>query len=131
VIRLLTRLEAQDSSFLPAALRAHGCPILDPEWCWVVEHENKAIALLVTSKAHGMLIFWRILSTPEAPRVFRTWFLDSLPQVLSNAKQRGCVCYLTMLEDHHPACRKLARIVAATGGVLIPFVGALGASLIP
>jgi hypothetical protein len=131
VIRQLTRLEADDPSFLPLPLRAHGFPYLDPYWCWIVEHEGRAIALIVCSFAHGMLVFWRILSVPEAPSVFRTWFLDSLPQLLSNARQRGCVGYLTMLEDRHPACVKLARIVAKTGGVLIPFVGTLGAALIP
>jgi hypothetical protein len=129
-IRLLTRLEASDPTFLPLPLRAHGFPFLDPEWCWVVEHEGRAIALIVCSFAHGMLIFWRILSIPEAKSVQRSWFLDSLPQVLSNARQRGCVGYLTMLEDHHPACVKLARIVARSGGVLFPFTGMLGAALI-
>lgn len=129
-VRQLTKLEASDPSFLPFPLRPHGFPWLDPEWCWVVEYENRAIALIVCSFAHGMLVFWRILSTDDAKRVRRTWFLDSLPTVLSNAKQRGCVGYLTMLEDHHPACAKLARIVARTGGVLIPFIGTLGAGQI-
>jgi hypothetical protein len=129
-VRLLTRLEASDPTFLPLPFRAHGFPFLDPNWTWIVEHEERAIAIIVCSYANGMLIFWRILSTPEANRVQRLWFMDSLPLVLSNARQRGCVGYLTMLEDHHPACVKLARIVARTGGVLIPFIGTLGAALI-
>jgi hypothetical protein len=129
-VRLLTRLEAADPTFLPPALRLHGFPFLDPEWCWVVEYEGRAIALTVCSFAHGMLIFWRILSTPEAMCVCRSWFYRALPIVLDNARQRGCVGYLTMLEDHHPACVKIARIVARTGGVLVPFIGTLGAALI-
>lgn len=129
-VRQLTRLEASDQTFLPLELRAHGFPFLDPEWCWVVEHKEKAIALIVCSFAHGMLIFWRVLSVPGAKSVCRSWFLQSLPIVLDNARQRGCVGYLTMLEDHHPACAKLARIISATGGVLIPFIGTLGAALI-
>lgn len=130
MIRQLTRLEADDPSFLPLPLRNHGFPFLDPAWTWVVEHDGRAIALVVCSYANGMLIFWRILAIPEAKRVQRTWFMDALPQVLSNARQRGCVGYLTMLEDHHPACVKLARIIASTDGVLFPFVGTLGAALI-
>ena len=130
IVRQLTRLEASDPTFLPLVLRAHGFPFLDAEWCWVVEHEDKTIALIVCSFAHGMLVLWRILATPDAKRVCRSWFFRALPIVLDNARQRGCVGYLTMLEDHHPACVKLARIVARTGGVLIPFVGTLGAALI-
>jgi hypothetical protein len=129
-VRQLTKLEAQDQTFLPLALRDHGFPYLDTEWCWIVEHEGRAIAIVVCSFAHGMLILWRILATQDAKRVQRTWFLDALPQILSNAKQRGCVGYLTMLEDHHPACVKLARIMARTGGALKPFVGTLGVAAI-
>jgi hypothetical protein len=125
VIRQLTKLEASDPTFLPLALRAHGFPYLDPNWCWIVEHEQRSIALIVCSFAHGMLIFWRVLSVPEAKSVFGTWFLDSVPQVLSNARQRGCVGYLTMLEDRHPACNKLARILAKSGGGMVPFVGVM------
>lgn len=129
-IRLLTKLEADDSTFLPLPLRQHGFPFLDPAWTYIVEHENRPIALVACSYANGMLIFWRILAMPEARRVQRTWFMDSLPLVLSNARQRGCVGYLTMLEDYHPACVKLARIVQRTGGVLLPFVGTLGVARI-
>lgn len=129
-VRQLTRIEALDPSSLPLSLQPHGFPYLDPEWAWIVEHSEVPIALIVTSFAHGMLVIWRVLSTAKAKSVSGAWFLASLPIILDNAKQRGCVGYLSMFEDSHPSEPKLARIMSRSGGVIRPFVGTLGVGAI-
>jgi len=112
---------------LPAKLLETGTPYLDPDWVWVVcpKDSDTPFAILVASFAHGWLVLWRIIATDAA---LPNWFLEALPQVFDNAKKRGCLGILTMLADGNEAEVKMARIIAASGGTLVPFVGSIAAA---
>lgn len=129
-LRHPTAAECRDPSLMPRGLRDWGFPYLDSEWSWVVEYEGVSIALILTSFAGGLLVFWRVLATTTAKRVCSTWFMSAIPRILDNAKLRGCVGYLSLFEDTHSSETKLARLVAKTGGVLRPFSGTLGVGVI-
>lgn len=130
-VRHLTIGESQDPHLLPPELRGHGLPFLDPEWCWVVEHDGQPIALFVSSFVHGLLVFWRLMATAKAKRVSVNWFLLAFPQILDTVKQRGCVGYMTMLQDGRPQEAKLARMVMRHGGLIEPFSGSLAVRFFP
>jgi hypothetical protein len=119
-LRLLSAEEAATPELLPYELRNFQFPYLVPDWCWVVEENGFPIALVVTSFAHGILMFWRVLSTAKGSR---NWFLAALPRILENATQRGCLGYGTFLHDDRPAEVQIARILQKNGAVLKPLTG--------
>lgn len=122
-LRELTPAEAETPELLPFELRDWQFPFLRADWCWVVEHrDHGAVALVIASGVHGILFFWRLLSTSKSPT--HLW-LVSLPKILDNAKVRGCVGYACFLHDTE-AEAKLARIMARTGAILTPFLGTFG-----
>jgi Acetyltransferase (GNAT) domain len=89
---------------------------LDPEWVWVAEYEDQIVAVLVGSEAHGMLLLWRMVSVPEAPK---TAILVLLRRVMADARDRGLNFYATFLhaekEERLTAMQnKLAKLMAHT-----------------
>jgi hypothetical protein len=130
-LRLLSQMEAETPALLPPELRDWQFPRIDPEWCWVVEHESAPIALVLASPAHGMLMVWRVLSTASARRTMLTWFLAAFPKILDNARLRGCVGYGSFFHDDRPEEAKLARLLQRNRGVLEPFSGTFGVAVIP
>ena len=97
---------------------------LIPEWAWVVECEAypTPFAVIVASQAHSWLVLYRILAiSPLPPGVPLTWFLEAHPQVFAEARRRGCVGFLTLLDDSRPEEAQMARIaVKLTGGTVLP-----------
>lgn len=108
---------------LPEALRTEFelCRI-DPEWHWLVEHNGEVVASMLCANAHGMLLLLRMNAIAKAPK---SWSLLALRRVLSDARERGCLGYLVMLEDSNPQEVKLMRIAMRAGAVAKPVCGAL------
>jgi hypothetical protein len=127
-LRKLTPLEAITPELLPPELRDFGFPYLIPNWCWVVERRGDPIVLVVTSMAHGILFFWRILSTASGRRGSLNQMLAALPAIIDNARLRGCLGYGTFLSDS-PTEAKLARIIVKQGGAILPFTGMIAMNL--
>lgn len=124
-LRELTQAEADTPELLPPQLREWQFPYLRADWCWVVEHSSHGpISLIITAPVHGILFFWRVLTTSSA-KSSTHHLLASLPKILENAKVRGCVGYACFLHDQKPAEAKFARILARTGAIITPFLGSL------
>ena len=117
--------------FLPAPLLNHGMPMLDPEWTWCVTPESSDLpfALVACSYAGGWLVIWRLLSVQPLPgHVVRHWFLEALPKVFENAREKGCVGVLSMFSDAQPVEQRLARLMVRIGGNMVPFKGSIAVS---
>jgi len=114
--------------FLPAPLLDTGTPYIDPKWCWVVtpKETDLPFAIIVGSFAHGWFCLWRVLVVRPLPKLVSPhWFLEAMPKVLENARERGCVAMMTLFDDQRPQEVKLARIVLRMGGKLLPCRGSL------
>lgn len=133
-------LREGEADTLPKALLDHGMPFLDIQWVWVVESVNHPsplgpfasatpFALVVTAFAHGLLLLCRVLATSPLPStVPLNWVREALPQVFVDARQRGCVGFITLLADDRPQEVKFARIIASLPGCgLVPFRGSMAA----
>lgn len=92
------------------------------DWQWVVLHEDKIIAQILTCPAHGLLILLRMMSLPEAPPA---WLVLALRRILADAKERGLFGYVILLQDSKPKESKMMRLTQMGGGMLLPFSGAL------
>lgn len=130
-----------EASSLPPDLQDTGMPFLVPEWVWVVEPVSplgpfapaqSPFALIVGSFAHGWLVLWRVLAVSPLPSTIPlNWFLEALPQVFAEARQRGCVGFLTLLADDRPEEVKIARILQRmAGAAILPFQGSIGAGFL-
>lgn len=95
---------------------------IDPEWQWVAEYDGKIVGQILACYAHGVPIIIRITSTKDAPK---SWAVVALRQMLKDCRARGCVAFMTMLEDSKPQEVKLMRIVQKLGGYVKPFYGAI------
>lgn len=128
-------LREGEAATLPTALQNTGMPYLVPEWAWVVESSEHStpFALIVTSFAHGWLVWWRLISLSPLPSTIPlNWVMEALPQVFAEARKRGCVGFLTLLADNRPEEVKMARIIAGMpGATLLPFQGSMGTGLLP
>ena len=133
-------LREGEADTLPAALRDHGMLFLIPEWVWVVEPSSPLgpfapstpFAIIVGAQAHSWLLLCRVLAvSPLPPAASLNWFLEALPQVFAEARQRGCVGFVTLLDDNRPEEVKMARIIMrlAKGGI-VPFHGSVGAGML-
>jgi hypothetical protein len=127
-------LREGETSTLPPALLDTGMLYLIKEWAWAVESTECPIpfALIVASQAHSWLVLWRVLAISPLPSgIPLTWFLEALPQVFAEARLRGCVGFLTLLDDKRPEEVKMARIIThlAHGGIM-PFQGSIGAGML-
>lgn len=96
--------------------------VIDPEWQWVVEQDGRIVAQVLACYAHGITILLRISATQDAPK---SWAVVALRQVLRDCRERGCIGFLTMLEDNKKQEVKLMRIVQKIGGYVRPFYGAI------
>ena len=109
---------------LPPGLTDTGTPFTDEEWTWVVEHESHPVpfALIVASFCHGWLLLFRLLAlAPLPPGVPLTWFLEARLQVFAEARLRGCVGFLTLLDEDRPVEAQMARIaMKLAGGTVLP-----------
>ena len=120
---------------LPPALLDHGMPYLVEPWVWVVEDADAPpaassapapaappFALIVTSFAHGWLVLHRVLAiSPLPPAIPLTWFLAARSQVFAEARLRGCVGFLSLLDDTRPEEAQLIRIaIRLAGGQVMP-----------
>lgn len=95
---------------------------IDHEWQWVVERDGRIVAQVLACYAHGITILLRISATKDAPK---SWAVVALRQVLRDCRERGCIGFLTMLEDDKKQEVKLMRIVQKIGGYVRPFYGAI------
>lgn len=129
-LRAPTPEEGNDPTRFPEGLRNWGFPYLDLHWSFIVEFDGSPIALIITSFASGILVIWRVLSIPDAKRVCGIWLRLALLQIMDNAGQRGCLGYLSLLEDSHADEMHIARIVVRAGGVLRPFTGTLAVGVL-
>ena len=92
------------------------------DWQWLVIHENKIVAQVLTAPAHGLLIFLRMMSLAEAPPL---WMLLALRRILADARERGLFGYVALLEDFRPSEAKLMRLAQRSTGMLRAFSGAI------
>lgn len=114
--------------FLPAPLLDTGMPKLDPEWTWVITptENDLPFAIVVCSYAGGWLVLWRLLSVQPLPQgVAPHWFLEAMPEILENAREKGCVGLFSLFADNRPTERKFARMFAQFGKIA-PFTGSIG-----
>lgn len=95
---------------------------IDPDWQWVVEHDGKIVAQILACYAHGITILLRMSATKDAPK---SWAVVALRQLLRDCRERGCIGFMTMLEDDKKQEVKLMRIVQKLGGYIRPFYGAV------
>lgn len=95
---------------------------IDPEWQWIVEYDGEIVAQILACYAHGVPLILRITATKNAPK---SWAVVALRQMLRDCRERGCVGFMTMLEDSKPQEVKLMRIVQKLGGYVRPFYGAI------
>ena len=119
VVRLRDPLDLVPEKLMEGNLEALK---LDYNWQWVVEHEGEIVAQVLCSPCHGLIHILRISSMPEAPH---GWAVVALRRVLSDAKARGMIGFMTLLADKQPAEVKLMKIIQRQGGQLVPFYGAL------
>jgi len=133
-------LREGEQTVLPLALLNTGMPYLVPEWVWVVEPAGPLgpvalpapFAIVVASFCHGFLVLWRVIDiSPLPPGIPLNWFKEAMSQIFAEARQRGCVGFLTFLADNRPAEAKMARIIARlAGGTVLPFQGSMGVGLL-
>lgn len=95
---------------------------IDPDWQWVVEYDGYIVAQVLGCYAHGIVILLRMSATKDAPKI---WAVVALRQVLKDCRERGCIGFMTMLEDSKPLEVKLMRIVQKLNGYVKPFYGAI------
>lgn len=86
---------------------------LDHEWIWVMERDSKIVGLLIGGHLHGLLCLARMVIAPDAPPLAPMLLLR---RALSDAQARGCLGYLTFLDDAQPAEVKCMRIATRAGG---------------
>ena len=133
-------LREGEAATLPQALLDTGMLFLIPEWTWVVEipsplgpfAPSTPFAIIVGAQAHSWLLLCRILALSPLPSAAPlNWFLEALPQVFAAARERGCVGFVTLLDDNRPKEVKIARIIMrlAKGGI-VPFHGSVGAGML-
>lgn len=99
---------------------------LEAEWCWIAEIDQQPSAVLIGGQAHGLFLLFRLIVVAPSSSI------PSLPLLLlrrafRDAKERGCLGFLTVLDDAKPAEVKLMRLILRQGGSLIPHNGAYGA----
>lgn len=92
------------------------------DWHWVILHEDKIVAQVLTAPAHGLLLLLRMMSVPDAPA---SWLVLALRRILADARARGLFGYLILLQDSKPKEAKMMRLTQLGGGMLLPFSGAL------
>ena len=99
-------------------------PYIVEDWAWVVESDDypAPFAIIVAAFCHGWLLLYRLLAiSPLPPGVPLTWFMEAHPQVFETARRRGCVGFLTLLDDSRPEEAQMARIaVKLAGGTVLP-----------
>jgi hypothetical protein len=97
---------------------------IDLEWQWVVVHNDRIVAQILCSNMHGMLYMLRLTSTRDAPF---GWALKLFRQVLRDARDRGLIGYLVLLQDSTREMRRLMTIIQRHNGYLEPVTGVLAA----
>ena len=98
---------------------------VDHNWHWLIEHNGEVIAQILASNCHGMLLILRMTRIPVTTFIPPTWAMLALRRVLRDAKERGCLGFMVMLEDRHPVEAKLMRIAQKAGAIIQPFYGAV------
>lgn len=93
---------------------------VDREWQWVLVHEGKVKAQMLTINAHGLLFIMRLVALPDAPH---GWAIKLFRQVMREAKDLGLIGFMTFLADQNSQEVKLMKIVQRLGGILIPQSG--------
>jgi hypothetical protein len=85
----------------------------------VVEREGKIVASLITAPAHIVVIFLRLLATPEAhPFDVRALLLCATAEM----KERGYNGYMVWADPTRPTEKALIDLVVANDGVQLPNV---------
>lgn len=123
---LVVRLFDPATDSLPPELLAEFALIegtLDPEWIWVLETSEGVVAACIGCPMHGILMLLRIAATENAPPL---WPRTLLPALLDDAKARGLRGVFTFLDLTRKEERRLARILARSGGGLEAHAMALG-----
>jgi hypothetical protein len=95
---------------------------IDSEWQWVLIVDGSVKAQMLCANAHGILLILRLIAFPDAPH---GWLAAMLRHVMAEARQAGCIGFITFLSDRNPAEVKLMRIVQRMGGFVLPQSGAM------
>ncbi|PWT72280.1 MAG: hypothetical protein C5B60_09775 [Chloroflexi bacterium] len=90
------------------------------DWQWLVFHEGRIVAQVLTAPMHGVLLLLRMMSLPEAPP---TWLVLALRRIMADARARGLFGCAILLSDNKPNEVKLMRITQRAGGVMLPVSG--------
>jgi hypothetical protein len=90
------------------------------DWQWLVIHEGRIVAQVLTAPMHGMLIFLRMMSVKEAPP---TWLVLALRRIMADARVRGLFGWAILLSDSKSHEAKLMHMTQRAGGVMLPFSG--------
>jgi hypothetical protein len=91
-------------------------------WQWLVLHQDKIVAQILTAPMHGVLLLLRMMSLPEAPH---GWLVLALRRIMADAKAKGLFGAVVLLDDRRPQEVKMMRIAQRSGGMLLPYCGAL------
>jgi len=124
-MKLDTQLEVRhpEADEVPAALmQGFEAWKIDRDWQWILVSDGKVMAQLLTSNMHGMLYMMRLTALPEAPY---GWALRLLRQAIRDARSRGLLGYIVLLQDSTPEQLCLMRIVQRHQGYLEPITGVL------
>jgi hypothetical protein len=95
---------------------------IDPEWQWVLIVDGHVKAQMLCANAHGILLILRLTSFPDAPH---GWLIGMLRHIGAEARQAGCIGFISFLSDQNPAEVKLMRVVQRMSGFVLPITGAM------
>lgn len=80
---------------------------------WVLDHNDRIVAICVAMSAHGWLMILRIAATTDAPK---TAILRLMRGVFGEAKRRGINFFMTMLDRDTKEGRSLRKVIMSRGG---------------
>jgi hypothetical protein len=95
---------------------------IDPEWQWVLIVDGYVKAQMLCANVHSVLYILRLIAFPDAPH---GWLAAMLRHVMAEARQAGCIGFISFLSDKNPAEVKLMRIVQRAGGFVLATTGAM------
>src|ERR1700757_5150597 len=93
---------------------------IDAEWEWVLVADGKVVAQMLCAPMHGVLMIVRLTALPTAPH---GWAVTLFRRVLKECHGLKMIGYTTFLSDATHAERRLMKIIARTGGYLVPVSG--------
>lgn len=92
-------------------------PLLDREWCWVVEDNDHIAGGLLTCPMHGSLFLLRLATATGAPSIAIRTLLRS---ALEESRAKGITGWVTLIDPTTAEGRRLQRIIKTVGGLQWP-----------